>query len=162
LKKETTMSYSTGIEGFEGQNVEVKTSFWTGPKLLINSAPAPKGKKRGEMLLQRNDGRQVSAVWRQQFMGFDVPQLIVDGKVINIVEPLPWYQWLWVSLPILLVFMGGIPGTIIGIIAFTINAKTFRTELNDILKYLATGAVSILAAIIYFIVALLITIFMQG
>ena len=87
------MIYKVNMEGFEGQDIEVKTSFWSGPKLLINGQLAPKGNKRGEMLLQSNDGKQVVARWKRQFMGLDVPQLVVDEKVINLAEPLRWYQW---------------------------------------------------------------------
>lgn len=156
------MSYTTTIEGFEGQNIEVTVSFWSGPKLLINGVPAQKGSKRGELLLQRNDGRQVTATWKPQILGFDVPQLVVDGKTINLVQPLPWYQWIWGGLPILLVFMGGALGAVAGLVAFSVNARLFRSDLNDLMKYLATGAVSAAAVIIYFVVAVAFTLLIQG
>ena len=149
------MNYSTKIEGFEGQNIEVKISFWSGPKLLINGEPAPQGNKRGEMMLLRNDGKQVVASWKPQFMGFDVPHLMVDDKVINLVEPLKWYQWVWAGSPVLLVFMGGALGAIAGLIGFSINAKVFRTELNDVLKYVVVGIVSVLAIVAYLVAAIL-------
>lgn len=156
------MRYKLNIEGFEGQDIEVKTSFWSGPKLLVNGQPAPKGSKRGEMLLQSNDGRQVVARWKQRFMGLDVPQLVVDNKVISLVEPLKWYQWVWSGLPIALVFVGGALGAIAGIIGFTINAKIFRTEMNSVLKYVVSGVVSILAVVAYFIAATLLIILVRG
>lgn len=149
------MSYRANIDGFEGQNIEVTVSFWSGPKLLINGEPAQKGSKRGEMILQRNDGKQVIANWKQQVLGLDVPQLIVDGKTTNLVEPLKWYQLVWGGLPALLVFVGGALGAIAGMIGFSINTKIFRTEMNDVLKYLVSGAVSVLSVIAYFIAALI-------
>ena len=149
------MGYKANVEGFEGQDLEVNVSFWTGPKLLVNGQPAPKGSKRGEMLLQRNDGRQVVAIWKQQMMGFDVPQLVVDGKPVKLVEPLQWYQWLWGGWPVVLVFVGGALGAIAGVLAFTINARLFRTEMNPVLKYVVTAVVSGGAVLAYFIVALL-------
>ena len=149
------MSYEVNIEGFEGQNIEVNVSFWTGPKLLVNGEPAQKGNKRGELILQRNDGKQVVASWKPQVLGLDVPQLIVDGKITNLVEPLKWYQLVWGGLPALLVFMGGALGAIAGMIGFSINTKIFRTEMNDILKYLASGVISVLSVIAYFIAALI-------
>jgi hypothetical protein len=151
------MSYKVSIEGFEGQDIEVKTSFWSGPKLVVNGVPAPEGNKRGEMLLQRNDGRQIIARWKPQFIGLDVPQLIVDEKVINLAEPLKWYQWIWGGLPIALVFIGGALGAITGIIGFTINTKVFRIEMNSVLKYVITGVVSALTVVAYFIAAMLFT-----
>ena len=149
------MGYKANVEGFEGQDLEVNVSFWTGPKLLVNGQPAPKSTKRGEMLLERNDGRQVVAIWKQQMMGFDVPQLVVDGKPVKLVEPLQWYQWLWGGWPVVLVFVGGALGAIAGVLAFTINARLFRTEMNPVLKYVVTAVVSGGAVLAYFIVALL-------
>jgi len=149
------MSYKANIEGFEGQNIEVIVSFWSGPKLLINGNPAPKGSKRGEMMLQRNDGKQVIASWKPQVLGLDVPQLIVDGKVTNLVEPLKWYQCVLGGWPVLLVFMGGVLGAVAGMIGFIINAKIFRTKMNDVLKYVISGAVSVLAVIAYFVAAII-------
>lgn len=149
------MGYKANVEGFEGQDLEVNVSFWTGSKLLVNGQPAPKGAKRGEMLLQRNDGRQVVAIWKQQMMGFDIPQLVVDGKPVKLVEPLQWYQWLWGGWPVVLVFVGGALGAIAGVLAFTINARLFRTEMNPVLKYVVTAVVSGGAVLAYFIVALL-------
>ncbi len=149
------MGYTVNIEGFEGQNMEVQVGFWAGPKLFINGEPAPKGKKRGEMALQRNDGKQVTATWKPQFLGLDVPQLSVDGQAINLVEPLKWYQWVWGGWPVLLLFVGGALGAVAGIIGFSINARIFRAEMNSALKYLVSGAVSALSVLAYFIAAVI-------
>ncbi len=151
------MSYIAKIEGFEYQNIEALVSFWSGPKLLVNGEPAAKGNKRGEMILQRNDGKQVTASWKPQFFGLDVPQLIVDGKTINLAEPLKWYQWIWGGWPVLLLFIGGALGAITGMIAVAINAKVFRAEMSGVLKYLVSGMVSVLAVVAYFIVALILS-----
>ena len=152
------MSYTANIEGFENQNIEAKVSFWSGPKLLVNGELASKGSKRGEMVLQRNDGRQVTASWKPQFLGLDVPQLLVDGKAINLVEPLKWYQWVWGGWPVLLLFVGGALGAVAGMIAVAINAKVFRAEMSEVLKYLVSGIVSVLAVVAYFIAAIIFSI----
>ncbi len=149
------MSYAANIEGLEGQNIEANVSFWTGPKLLVNGVPAQKGSKRGEMVLQRNDGKQIIATWKPQFLGLDVPQLNVDGKTINLVEPLKWYQWVWGGWPVFLLFVGGALGAIAGMVSFYINSKIFRTEMNDVLKYMVSGVVSVLAVVAYLIAAVI-------
>ena len=156
------MSYIAKIEGFENQNIEAKVSFWSGPKLLVNGEPAAKGSKRGEMVLQRNDGKQVTASWKPQFLGLDVPQLVVDGKVLNFVEPLKWYQWIWGGWPVLLLFAGGALGAIAGMIAVAINAKVFRAEMSEVLKYLVSGLVSMMAVVAYFIAALIFSLLING
>lgn len=149
------MNYIANIEGLENQKVEAKVSFWSGPKLLINGQLAPKGSKRGEMVLHRTDGKQVTASWKPQFLGLDVPQLVVDGKTIHLVEPLKWYQWLWGGWPVMLLIVGGALGAITGMIGFAINAKIFRADMSEVLKYVVSGIVSILAVVTYFIAALL-------
>lgn len=103
------MDYSVKIDGFEGQVIEVRSpTFFAGYRLLVNGQPAPKG-KRNQMVLRRNDGKEVIATWKSQVLGFDVPQLVVDGTAIPLVEPLRWYEWVWSGLPILLVLTGGEP-----------------------------------------------------
>lgn len=156
------MSYVVNIEGFEGQNIDAEVSFWSGAKLFCNGEPAPKGKKRGEMLLKRNDGRQVIAAWKPQLFGLDVPQLIVDEKVIKIVEPLKWYQWVWSGLPIILVIRGGAIGGLAGALGFAINTRVFRSELSEFAKYILSGLVSVLAVLVYFVVALILMTMISG
>lgn len=160
--KEKTMRYDVNLENFEGQNIEVDSSFFSGVKLLINGEPAPKGEKRGEFVLQSNDGRQVTAAWKPQALGMDIPQLVIDGKVINLVEPLKWYQWAWGGWIGLLVFIGGMLGGLVGFLAFVINAKIFRMDVPGALKYLLTGAVSILALVTYFVAAILLQLALNG
>lgn len=156
------MKTEAKIEGFEGQNIEVNVSFWSSPKLLINGEPAPKGANRNEMLLQRNDARQVIATWKPQLLGLDVPQLVVDGKVVNLVKPMKWYQWAWCGLTLLMVVTGGMLGAMVGLIAFSINAKVFRTELNDVMKYVLSGLVSIIAFFTYLVLGTIISLLISG
>lgn len=156
------MSYAVNIEGFEGKKIEAKVSLWTGPKLFVNGVPAPKGLRRGEMVLQRNDGRQVYAVWKPRMLGLDVPELVVDGKLFSLAAPLKWYQWVWSALPVLLVFWGGLLGAIFGVIAFTINTSIFRSSQNEALKYVITGVISILATVIYLVVGTVVYILLNG
>lgn len=156
------MSYTVNAEGFEGQKIEAKINFMTGPKLFVNGLPAPRGLRRGEMVLQRNDGRPVYARWKPQMLGLDVPQLNVDGQTIDLAPPLKWYQWVWSALPILIVFFGGLIGAIAGVIAFSINTGIFRSTTNETIKYVITGVISILAVIVYLLVASVVYLLVNG
>ncbi len=150
------MKYPITLKGLEGQTIEVQTAgMLSGPKLLVNGQPAAKGPKRGQMTLRRNDGQEVVAAWRPRFMGLDVPELVVDGQIIEVTQPLPWYAWLWSGLPILLVFAGGALGAIAGFIAFTINTSIFRSGKSTTLKFVLTAFVSLLAVVVYFVLAVL-------
>ena len=146
------MKYAVPLEGFEGQNIELQApGLISGAKLLINGEPAPKGKKRGEMLLRRNDGREVIAKFQNTFL--DVPKLKIDEQVIQVVEPLKWYEWAWNAIPLLIIFSGGVIPVLIGFIAFSINATLFRSQKTTLAKYGLTGLVSFAALIVFLIVA---------
>jgi hypothetical protein len=156
------LAYTINLEEFDGQVVEVKTGLWKLPRLYINGVLASKGFNRGEMVLLRNDGRQVSATWKSQAFGLDLPLLVVDGKTIPLAPPLKWYSWVWRALPILLVFYGGLLGAIAGFIAFAINANVFRLQMNDALKYVVTAMISILITAIDIVVGSILYILING
>ncbi len=150
------MKYHIELEGFEGQNIEVKLpSFFSGAKLFVNGEPAPKGPKRGQMILRRNDGTDIIAIWKPNVLGFDIPSLIVGDEVIHVVDPLKWHELVWSGLPLLLVLRGGALGAIAGVIAFNANMKVFRSDRNTAVKYLLTAGISILAVIVYLVAAIL-------
>lgn len=155
------MGYSVNLEGFQGQTVEVQSAgMFGGAKLLVNGVEARPGAKRGEMVLIRNDGREVTASWRNNF--FDIPKLIVDGNIVNVVEPLKWYEWVWGGWPIVLLFGGGAIGGLFGALALVFNVKVFRSGQSTLVKYLISGAISITALILYFIFALLFSILLNN
>ena len=146
------MKYPVNLDGFWGQNIEVQgPGLFSGAKLLVNGESAPKGTKRGEMLLQRNDGKQVVAKFKNSFL--DVPKLEVDGQVIQVVEPLKWYEWAWNAIPLLIIFSGGALPVLIGFIAFSVNASLFRSQTNTIAKYGLTGLVSFVALLVFLALA---------
>ncbi len=144
------MSIPLDLEGFEGQNIEiVPAGFFTPAKLMVDGIPAPKGRHANENRLTRNDGREVFATWKPQLL--DMPKLIVDGVTINIVKPLRWYEWAWCSLPLILVFTAQAFAGLLGIVAFSVNMKIFRSELSTPAKYGLSLLVSFLASIGYYL-----------
>jgi hypothetical protein len=148
------MAFTVQLEGLEGQHIEVRpASLFAGPRLLINGSQAPRGSKRGEMVLRRNDGSEVIARWKPQLLGLDTPKLLVNGKTIPVVEPLKTPQIVWGGLPVLLFFVGGALGAAAGIGAFSINARIFRSDLNAAAKYLVTALVSVGAVFVYALTA---------
>jgi hypothetical protein len=151
------MKYPLQIQGFEGQSIEVEApGFFTPSRLLVNGLPAPKDPNGRGMVLRRTDGKTAIATWKPQLLGLDVPQLDVDGKIIRVVEPLRWYEWLWSGLPLLLIAFGGLLGAAAGAIGLALNLKIFRSSLSELLKFLASAAVSMVILIGYLVVAVLI------
>jgi len=150
------MNYPVVLGGFEGQSIEVQPGgFFSMPRLLVGGKPAPAGPRRGEMMLRRKDGQEVVAVWRPQLMGLDIPQLVVDGSVVNVVEPLKWYEWVWGVLPLFLL-AGGVIGGAAGAVAAVINIKVFRMKFSNAAKFAITAGVGAAAVLVYMLLATLI------
>ena len=152
------MQYPVPIEGFEGRQVVIETpGIFSRTKLMIDGQPAPKGAKRGQFLLRRNDGTEVTAKLKGIFLD-PVPQVVInDGQTVRVVEPLTWYQWVWAGLPILLVFVGGALGGLLGFSATSLSARLYRSEISGLAQYVIVAAISIVAVMTYFIIAVFIT-----
>jgi len=146
------MEYPVKIDGFEGHKLAVTSAeMFANPKLLVDGQSASQGQKRGEFILRKNNGAKVIAQVTAAYLGFDpVPQLIIDGKTIQIMEPLKMYQWIWSGIPLFLFFIGGVLGTLISILAFAINVRVFRSQRSSPLKYLITALVTIVSVGIYY------------
>lgn len=142
------MKYLINLPGFEGQTIELQSAgLLTGAKLLVDGQPAPKGQKRGEMLLRRNDGKDVVVRFKGIFL--DVPVLLVDDELVQVAEPLKWYEWGWNCLPILIVVGGGAIPFLISFIALSLNLKIFRQQQTTLAKYGLTGLVTVVAFLIF-------------
>lgn len=146
------MEFPIQTEGFENRNLILKAGgFWKGARIWIDGQPAARGPKRGYYLLKRNDGQEVPA----RFRGFldPIPPVEIDGRLFHVVEPLKWYQWIWLAWPVLLIFLGGFLGGLLGGGALVTNTRIFRENINGVLKYFVTGVVSVLAVVLFVIIA---------
>ena len=131
------MEYPVHINGCEGRQLSVTSGgILAGPRLLVDGQPAPKGPKRGQLLLRRNDGMEVVARLRCGFVD-PIPEIIIDGKTVAVAEPLHWYQWGWAGLPLVLLILGGA----LGAIGAFINGRIFRSALPRLAKYVVTALV---------------------
>jgi hypothetical protein len=54
----------------------------------------------------------------------------------------------------LLVIFGGMLGVIAGAAGFYLNTRLFRSQINPLLKYALTALISILALILYLVMAI--------
>ena len=140
------MEYSISIDGFEGKDIKAEYYFWSKPKLFINGEPVYSVNKGNEMILQSDDGKQVSASWNSSFINL-APQLIVNDKIITWIKPLKWYELLWCGLPICLACAFW-TSSITGILGLPINIRIFRTQPNVFMKYFISGVISFLINII--------------
>jgi len=150
------------VPGFEGRQVWVQTpGAFSSSKLFVDGRPATPGPKRGQFLLHRNDGWQVVASFKGGFPD-PIPMLVVNGQAIRLAQPLAWYEWIWIGLPLLLLFLGGAIGGALGGAAMAVNAQLFRSQPNPAARYLLSGMVSAACVGIWLAIAVAITVARGG
>ncbi len=150
--------YPVRIPGFEHETIELESSgFFSPAKLYIDGKKAEAGKKKNELLLRKSNGSTTSVFIQSAF--FDtVPRLLVNGKVIKVVSPLIWYQYIFSGLPLFLIFVGGVVGAVLGMVAFILNIRIMRANLNTPLKYLSILGIVIATFFTYVALSLLVTV----
>jgi hypothetical protein len=83
-----------------------------------------------------------------------VPKVEVDGEAIELARSLTWYEYVWMGLPILLVFVGGGIGALFGLTAVYSSARIFRSERTTTAKYFLSGLTSLGAVAAWLFVAI--------
>jgi hypothetical protein len=147
------MDYPVVIDGFEDHEIILRSTPWgAASTLLLDGEMAPAGPRRNQYFLTRKDGTEVLVKFRNSL--FDsVPQLLVDGKAINVVAPLPWKVMVWCLLPLALVFTPGFDGIMLGFAGSWVNTRMFRTEWTAMQKYLATALVTLACGGLYLLLS---------
>lgn len=148
------MEFDIEYTGFENKKLVLKTAgFFSGASISLQGRPI-EGKKQ-TFTVQNNDGQEIEIKLKNNLID-PVPKLEIDGNTIELARPLTWYEYGWMGLPIFLVFAGGLFGALFGLIATYSSGRIFRSNLNIVLKYVLSGCISLLACVLFVIVATII------
>jgi hypothetical protein len=146
--------------GFEGRGFKVRPAgLFSGPRLIIDGVII-KG-KHGRYEVRDNSGTGVTIKLKPSFLD-PVPQLDIDGGRVVLSRPLTWNEYIWIGLPLILIFSGGALGGGIGFGAAYSSARIFRSDRSIPVKYLLTCLISIGATAIFFVLAFLLHSLMKG
>ena len=143
------MEIPIALPGMEGQRLALRINTFTGAQLILNSQPVPR--QKGLFSLRSNAGSAITVRFKGRFLD-PIPNLIVSGQTIQIMPPLAWYQYAWMSIPMLLLLLGGAIGGLCGGLAAGISSRIFRSDRSQGMKYALTGLVSLGAFVGYFVV----------
>lgn len=139
------------LKGFEDHDLTVELAgLTTSARLLLDGQPAPAAEQRGAYSLRRKNGKTVTVRLITTFPD-PVPKLVVDGAVVRIAPPLPWYAWICSAAPLLFVLGGGFVGGVIGSVAATLNVQLFRAPWKTSRKLLAVAGLTLAAYILCFL-----------
>lgn len=149
------MEYSINLPEIEKGKLKLLVpQFFGKPKLVYNNIEIPKLNNR--YAVSGNNETPYFLTLKNNL--FDpVPKVEVNNKPIQIVQAIKWYEYLWMGLPIVLIFQGGLIGAIFGFFASRINISIFRNNKKQIVKYLLTLGISLFVICAYLIIALLLT-----
>jgi len=137
------MRYRIYPAGFANQTLEVVTSGFGGKARLVVNNQEIADRKKHPMILRRDDGQEVEALWKRDLFGVDVPNIIIDGTLIQVAKPLPVIAKIWCFLPLIFIFIGGAIGALIGILAAAANIGVFRLPTNLAVKFIVTLLISL-------------------
>jgi len=143
------MHYPLTVPGMEGHVIEVTTArLGRPPGLLIDGLSAPPGQEKGEYLIFRPDGTLTTVKLTGQLLDI-VPKVSVNGHCLVLAEPLQWYEWLLIVLPLALVFLG-LPGILFGTAAAIGSLLIFRSGADAVFRCLGAFGVAFAAFAVVF------------
>lgn len=147
-------------EGFSGRGLTVRLAgLFSGMELLLDGETV--AGKRLKYQVRDSNGNEVEIEIKPHFVD-PVPRLIIDGETVQLARPLKWYEYLWMGLPILLIFQGGVIGGVCGFVAAYSNAHVFRSGRGAISRYLLSGLISGLAVVVWLAIATLFYLLFSG
>jgi hypothetical protein len=141
---------------FKAQRLSIETaSFLTGPKLLLNSVVA-KRNGRGYVVMS-DTGQEVPVKVLYNFLD-PIPKVKIGEETIELAKPLKWYEYVWIGIPMLLVFAGGALGGFVGAGSTVVNGRIFRSDRGALSKYALAAVTTVAGAAVFFVIAVAIQI----
>lgn len=135
--------YPVTLEGFENQTIEVQDGLIFGShKLLVDGNPAPKGKEKGEVVLTRDDGREVTARWMKSTLRKHI--LDVDGKTVEIKRSSLLWEIVLLAVPVGL-WKTGVLGLIFAIVAIGLGTAALQTRRPPLQRFLLWAGAMVVA-----------------
>jgi len=145
--------YAIRIPGFEDHQIVLKTASFARSKLLYDGEVVQKEKGSKSVALTSVGGLIAKIEMRPSILD-PLPQVWVDGEKLIIAPPIKWYQWVWVSVPLIaLIVLGTFVGAIFGIPAMLLNIQIFRSRLSVVLQYVFSFLLTLAAVVLYMLTA---------
>ena len=85
-----------------------------------------------------------------------IPKVQIGDDTIVLARPLAWYEYVWMGVPILLVFAGGGLGAMFGLFGVYSSARIFRSTRGTAAKYLLSALISVAVAAAFFVAAVIV------
>ena len=150
------MEYRVLHPFFERQQLTVRTAgLFKGTVLLLDGQPMKA--KRGKYVIKNDAGDDTSVRIDAVFID-PIPVVKIETEVVRLAPAFSWYEYVWIGIPVLLVFVGGALGGGLGVAAGYYNTRIFRSDRGTGTKYLLTGLTTVAALVAFLVLATVIQI----
>lgn len=139
-------------------SVEAAT-FFAGPKLLLDGVVLKR--KGGRYLVASDSAQELPIKILYNFLD-PIPKVKIGDGTLELAKPLQWYEYVWIGIPMLLVFAGGALGGFVGAGSTVVNGRIFRSERSTVGKYALAAVTTVAGAAIFFALAIAIQIAIKG
>lgn len=151
------MDYPVPHPSFIQHQLTVRTgSLWTGTQLLYDGTPLTRNKLSYAAL---DDAGHATTLKLKIGIGDPVPMLLINNETVRLAPPLTVSERVWICLPLLLLFLGGALGGLVGATAAYFNSHVFRSKRGTFAKYALSGLVSAGSIVAFLILATLLRAF---
>ena len=147
------MRFKLEHPALESEDVVLNVSGLFGnPELLHNNRPLlEKAAGTNIYTIKKESGAVTIALEPKKFDPF--PQLEIEGEKYPIGRKLNPFDYLMVGLPMLLIFVGGAIGGILGFLASSVNARIMRMPKSALERYGFCLASLLCAVVTWYILA---------
>ena len=148
------LNFHIEFPNFKFNKLTVQGSHYGYPSLFINDKKIKpyRGRfiaRRRKYRVKDDDGTQNEIILKNRLLDA-IPLLIINGNKIEIIRSLKWYEYLWIAIPAVLLFIGGAIGAFLGTVGTLTNSLIFRKFNSKIAKYLLTGTNTAIAYFFFF------------
>lgn len=133
--------YPYDVPGLAGP-LALKPGFWR-QHLLQDGVPLARDGR--QFPVRRADGTTTPARFQRVLLGFDIPEIMVDGTIYAYAPRLPVWLAIWCFLPVALVVLGGFIPAIIGLLTAIANLRVMRTPAPAGAKAVASVGLTVAA-----------------
>jgi len=140
--------YSVPLED-GGDPLELRMSIWTGAHLVYHGQRLRRSGLMPVFRLQDAQDRERTITLRSRF--FDsLPRVLVDGKEVEYVEPLPWWGTMITATGPILVLVslfgiGDLAGATLGLVAYYLGQNAIRSAENPASGAMVAAGLAVLA-----------------
>jgi hypothetical protein len=151
--KPDKLKYKFTIDDFPNTTFELGSSVWNGRSYLYMDGKLLKqSTEKGLPFLIPTKNGITKGYPKSSFPDF-APSIVINDQKHLVASKLEWYQFTLATLPVLLVFLGGAMGGVLGIAATIFNFQAFRSESNRNTQYAKVIVTNIAAYLIFLVIA---------